>query len=103
MSSEESNPDKKDIVKEAINSDVQKLYFNGYANSLGPGDVVSTLLSNGNPVAVVNMSYTIAKTYAYSLLELIAHLEKATGNEIMMHRDIDKALSKDISSEDLDA
>ena len=65
------------------NPDIPRLYFNGFSSTLGTGDVVIVLSRNGEPVAILNASYTLAKTLAEKLGGLIAVLESQTGADIM--------------------
>ena len=70
-------------ILNAVTSDVEKIYFNGFTNTIGLGDILITLEQNGSPVGVLNTSYTVAKTLAIKLADLIGQLEAATGNKIM--------------------
>lgn len=63
--------------------DVPKIYFNGFLNALGAGDVAVTLKRGETPVAVLNMSYTVAKTLAEKLRKLIGNLETITDHNVM--------------------
>ena len=84
-----------ELMQQALTSgEVPKIYFNGFANALGNSDVVIVLQSNGKPVAVLNTSFTIAKTLIQKLNDVIGILEKNSGNSIMTTMDIDKALNK---------
>lgn len=48
---------------------------------------------NGQPVAVVNASYTIAKTLSVLLGNAIAQLEELSGNSIMTTTEIEQLLT----------
>ena len=63
--------------------DVPKIYFNGFLSAMGAGDVAVTLKRGETPVAVLNMSYTVAKTLAEKLRELIGNLETITDHNVM--------------------
>lgn len=67
---------------------VPKIYFNGFSCSLTEGDVTIALEFNKKPVCVANMSYTMAKTLAQKLSNIVATLESITGNTIMTTDDI---------------
>lgn len=56
--------------------EVPKVYCNGFVNAVGPGDITTMLLRNDRPVAVLNMSFTVAKTLAEMLGRAIADLEQ---------------------------
>jgi hypothetical protein len=62
---------------------VPKLYCNGFVNSLTNGDMVIGLMRNGRPVAIINLSYTMAKSLAEKVGELITQLEHKSGHNIM--------------------
>jgi hypothetical protein len=82
-----------ELARLALEADCPKIYFNGFTTSVGAGDVVIALQCNGKPVAVLNASYTLAKTLSVFLANAIGKLEKATGNAIMTTEDIAKGLS----------
>jgi len=73
---------------------VPQLYANGFANTLGVGDVVLVLERNDQPVAILNLSYTVAKTLSLSLSRIVALLEERSNREIMTTHDIE-SLFKD--------
>ena len=63
--------------------------MNGFINTLGTGDITTILERNGEPVAVLNMSYTIAKTLATSLGEVVARLEELSGREMLTTKQLE--------------
>ncbi len=82
-------------VDEALkSSEIPKIYANGFINTIGIGDVAILLKNGGVPVAVLNVSYTVAKTLAVKLGALISALEDRTGNTIMVTEEISKAMTK---------
>ena len=70
-------------LNNAVQSDCEKIYFNGFVNALGAGDILIVLERNTQPVAVLNTSYTVAKTLAQKLNAIIQTLETATDVSIM--------------------
>jgi hypothetical protein len=74
------------------------MYFNGFQIGITNSDVSGVMLLNGQPQAVLNMSYTTAKSLATALNELIARLESATGRPIMITKEVDRVLSGSGSS-----
>ena len=75
---------KKTKLQKALqSSDVEKVYFNGFSSSIGIGDIVLTLYKNGEPIKVINASFTVAKTLAIKLQQAIDIIEKKTGHDIM--------------------
>lgn len=87
---------KRDLRVEAqVGADAPQIYFNGFTTSIGMGDVLLELDRNGKSVVVLNMSYTLAKTLAQSLSQLLATLEEKTGNSIMTTAEIAESMMKD--------
>lgn len=74
-------------VEERIESgrhpDVPKLYFNGFVNAFSTSDVMTVLERNGQAVATLNMSFTVAKTFAQALNQMIAQLETQAGRPML--------------------
>jgi len=73
---------------------ISAIYFNGFAAGMSMGDIAIPISLNGVHFATLNVSYSMAKTLAESLTEMISNLEKATGNHIMTAREIEAATSK---------
>jgi predicted KAP-like P-loop ATPase len=74
----------KDKIQKAIqSSDIEKVYFNGFSTSIGVGDILITLFKNGEPIKLLNTSFTVAKTLAIKLNEAVQIVEEKTGNTIM--------------------
>ena len=78
---------------------VPKIYFNGFINSLGLGDITAVLERNGQPVAVLNMSYTVAKSLSASLGTVVARLEELSNREMLTTSEIEEKL-RQIEAED---
>jgi hypothetical protein len=98
-SPEQSSTDQKDqlnsVVTNIIRSgDIPHLYANGFITALGNGDVVLLLQRNATPVAVINLSYTVAKTLAQKLGRIIESFEENADHTIMTTEVVDKALAK---------
>jgi hypothetical protein len=95
MAESQDNNEQINIIEKAIkNPDISQIYFNGFANSVGAGDVIIVLQRNGEEVAVLNTSFTMAKTLVEKLGKLISVLESSTGNNIMTTEEVSKALEK---------
>jgi len=71
------------ILQEAAQNNVDTLYFNGFATGLGFGDITIVLQRNQKSVLVLNASYTIAKTLAIKLGELVSFLEEKTNQKML--------------------
>lgn len=97
--SKEEEIDKKNnvqtLAKYALESDeVPKIYANGFAQFFNNADVGLILQLNGRPNAVINMSYTLAKTLHDRLGKQIKDLEKDSGHNIMTTDFIDSTKNK---------
>lgn len=76
-------------VKAALqDNNLPTFYFNGFSSTLSTGDILIILKRNDKQVAVLNTSYTVAKTLVHKLGGIIAQLEAKTGNTIMTTDDI---------------
>ena len=78
-----------DRISRAMESDVPRVYFNGFVNGMSTGDIITILEKNNAPVAILNMSFTVAKTLSVSLGQIIARLEEASERPIMTTHDIE--------------
>jgi hypothetical protein len=79
-------------IENAISEgNIPNVYSNNFSFVLGTGDIIVLLKNTIHPVAVLNLSYTGAKTLSIQLNDLINHLETATGNKIMTTMDIGDA------------
>src|SRR6188472_1874281 len=87
-----AEPDLNTRVERALASDVPKIYFNGFVNSLTGGDIVTILEINGRPAAVLNMSFTVAKSLAVGLGQIIGSLEERTDRSMLTSAEIDQAM-----------
>jgi hypothetical protein len=83
-------------LNRALAGDVPTFYFNGYVTHLGTGDILTILEKNGKPVAVLNMSYTMAKSFSASLGTMIAKLEETSGRNMLTTQDVE-ALAKELT------
>ncbi len=77
-----------DKIEDRINkalgaSEVPKLYVNGFIIFLGQADVGLILQTNAQETAVVNMSFTLAKTLVEKLGDTMRDFEEKTGTIIM--------------------
>lgn len=81
-------------LEQAQQRDAPVFYANGFTASMGVGDVVLVLDRNGEPSAVLNMSFTLAKTLALSLNQVIEALEQNTGTTIMTTHEIAEKMGR---------
>jgi hypothetical protein len=83
---------------DAMKANIPSFYFNGFANSIGTGDVSLVLTLDAKPVLTLNASYTVAKTLAIKLAQIIQILENTTGQSIMTVDQITGSLAKSVES-----
>ena len=72
----------------AMATDVPRIYFNGFACGYSPGDIMCVLERNGEPTAILNMSYTVAKTLSASLTHLVGLLEETSEQPILTTHEV---------------
>lgn len=80
-------------VKAALDDPtVPKLYANGFTVGFNNADafVMFTRFDAEHPVALVNLSYTLAKTLAQRLTRLVSDLESRVGQEILTTDRVDE-------------
>jgi hypothetical protein len=73
---------------------VQRLYANGFTIGLSNADAHIVLQMFGRPIAVWNLSYTLAKTLGQKLNQLVSEWEQQTGQEIVTTDKVDLAFKK---------
>ncbi|MDP2644200.1 MAG: hypothetical protein Q8P24_04625 [Desulfobacterales bacterium] len=90
-------PDIRLQIESAINDpELPKVYSNSFSCALGFGDTVILFKNGSKPVALLNMSFTTAKTLAIKIQDLIARLENTSGNKIMTTGEIEMFFKEDI-------
>jgi len=90
-----------DIDKEVSSFEGDPIYFNGFSLGMGIGDIVLVLKSNNESVAVMNTSYTVAKTLVTKLNMLIKNLENKANTTILTTDQITEVMSKGDSDDKL--
>jgi hypothetical protein len=73
---------------------IPNIYFNSFALNMTSADFNAVLLTDGQPVCRLNMSFTTAKTLNHFLNEAIVKLEQITDRKIMTTDYVEKALKK---------
>jgi len=77
-----------------LSAQVPSVYFNGFITKLSVGDITVALERNGTPACVLNMSYTVAKSLAFSLSQVIAQLEEITGRDMLTTGEVEKMVAE---------
>jgi len=90
-----------DELRSAVeDKELPSIYFNSFITSISLGDVVLVLRRSNRTVAVLNASYTVAKTLAERLGEAIAQLESTIGSTIMttdyIRKRVEEGAHKDV-------
>jgi hypothetical protein len=90
-----------EILAVALNdSSLPRIYANGFAAGLGNADLMVVFQLAGKPVAILNVSYTLAKTLAQKLGGLVTQFESAIGQELVTTDKVDIAIKRSVSSTD---
>ena len=84
-------PDKNQqtLKKASSDPDVAKVYANGFTLGLSNADVCVIFQQRGEPVALVDLSYTLAKTLVQRLGVLVNNFELTTGQSLLTTDEID--------------
>lgn len=91
----EKNAQLNQLINLALESDtVPKIYCNGFTNAVGNSDIMIVMQQNGKPSAMVNVSFSVAKTLSQSLKEIIDTLEKKSKQKIMTTHEVEKFLKQ---------
>jgi hypothetical protein len=91
--------DANERISRATDAGVPQIYFNGFVSTMSTGDVLTILERNGKPVVVLNMSYTIAKTLALSLGQIISQFESGVERNMLTTHEVQKALERSQATE----
>jgi len=70
---------------------VPKIYMNGFTLGFTNADSELVLLLFGRPIAVLSFSYTLTKTLAEKLTELVNNWEEKTGHKLQTTESIEQA------------
>src|SRR3989304_5205592 len=82
------------VVDAALGTGSPQFYANGFTIGMTNADTFLVLQMFGKPVAVVSLSYTLAKTLAQRLNGLVSYWEKKTGKEIQTTDNLDQAFKE---------
>lgn len=81
-----------------LDSSVPKIYANGFSIGLTNADTQIVLMLFGRPIAVLSLSYTLAKTLSGKLSYLVSEWEKRTGHPLQTTDSIDKVFGEGIDA-----
>jgi citrate lyase gamma subunit len=86
--------DVQERLARSMDADVPQIYFNGFVSTMSSGDVLIVLERNSKPVVILNMSYTVAKTFALSLGQIISQFESGVERNMLTTDDVREALGR---------
>jgi hypothetical protein len=92
-----------ELQKKAISDpSIPKIYANQTVNFNTPTDITVLLQNNNVPVAILNLSFEMAKTFALQLGELVTNLEERTKHDILTATDVIESFKQDNKDEKSD-
>lgn len=77
----------------ALAAPIARLYMNGFIVGQSVADVTLVVQTNGTPAAVLNMSFTSAKSLAVELDKVIKNFESLTGHTLLTMQDIQEKMN----------
>ncbi len=86
-----SNPSSTQQLQQLTQDAFEKapsVYVNGFVNGMGITDTYLVFQTNGQTTMVMNMSLSLAKTLAQSLLNNLNRYEQQTGQKILTMEEI---------------
>lgn len=81
------------INRALASEDIPQIYFNGFVNVGASADVMIVLEQGGQPVAVLNTSYIVAKTLADKLAGTVRNFERKTDTVILTTQEVQERLA----------
>jgi len=82
------------LIQGALLGPVPKLYINGFGFAQTPADLAMIMTAHNQAIAVVNMSYTVAKSLMVDLKTIIEKFEVATGERIKTLAEMNAKISE---------
>lgn len=90
-----------ELIKSALNNtEIPHIYFNGFAVSITPSDVILVVKRGESPIGLLYMSHNIAKTIVDLLGRTLVTYETTTGFTIPTTLEIAAKLGKEDSTND---
>ena len=90
-------PSRNPLLDALAKPDLVRLYANGFGLGMSNADAYVILHQFGQPVGIINMSYTLAKTLALRLGSLVAEWETRVGQPLATTDKLDEVFSKNPS------
>ena len=76
------------LFRQAQDVGAPNLYANGFTNLVSGADICSVLTRNGRVEAVLNLSFTSAKTLSIALGQLVSEIESKSNRDLMTVEDV---------------
>ena len=90
-----AGPDTRRTLEAAVDDpNVAKIYANAFSLGLSNADMQIVLQRLNRPVAIVSLSYTLAKTLHVRLGQLVAEFEATTGRKMLVTDEVDLAFGR---------
>lgn len=70
------------VVSQALRSPLPRFYTNSFVNAITDADIMTIFQSNGLSVCLINMNYTVAKSYVRALTAAIDVYEKKLNTKV---------------------
>lgn len=86
-----ATPEIQALMEAALGGEAARIYANGFTLGMTNADVFVVLQQFGRPIAVLSLSYTLAKTLSHKLSELVSDWEGKTKKELQTTDKIDEA------------
>jgi hypothetical protein len=91
------------MIHGALSSPAPRLHANAVGLAVAGSDVLITLWANGQPVGVLNVSFTTAKSIAIDLSNLLKEIETAVGHQISTPKEVQEGIERVRRSQASDA
>jgi hypothetical protein len=82
------------MVQSALSSSAPRIYANGIGLAMTGGDMLVTLWSNGQTVAVVNLPFVVAHSLVVDLGLALKDIEEAIGHPIPTPKEVGEGLAR---------
>ena len=89
-----------DEMAKALSLPIPRLYVNSMINGVSVTEITSVLTFNNMPLAIVSMSFSMAKTYARLLERAVEDYENVAGVQVPFMEDVN--LRRSVLPDDAD-
>ena len=89
------SPDE-EALRSATSQSIPNIYANGFQIGLSNSDAFIVFQRQGQPTAVLNISYTLAKTLHTKLSTVVTEFEALTKRNMLTTDDVDAAFAQQI-------